>query len=933
MTDTAKTDVDEPDDPQDKHGKLGDVQRAGASTSPTGDHEGDSEDFSGDASYALGGPQRVDAASFADVDQSENESGADLRLFDSDDGGSVGDLSEDQSTDLSQDSSQTVGRPRRVHLKPESEPHKKSLRWLTAAADDESVASDQRLADEMREAPDGHETVSATEPPKNAVQFGVGDSVEGPVMIGSEFNDSGQLDEETFAYIDEASCDDRSEGATGDFSGEVVYVMGEPQPASSKLPGDGTLDETPVSTSKPSHVDEEGTADSVDLREGQTPAREMKTIEEVGRLSDGMNNAVARAERRNRAFAHVDEEVVDEDVLLDESVFDAREIFAAVDDPSGDRSSEDASGDVSQDLSYLMGEPVPAGSTPELKLGAASSEPVDEPDEVAQSDAVISPEAVVRAESSAAADEVCEDGLNRNDNISNASHHDDPSDVHGSDAEEDLSQDVSGDMSGDASYVFGGPKLVDVAATVEEAVARGPSILAAVPSGTADDESVGDDSRDQSMDLSRDSRHGLGKPREVSVEQAADAQKQPGQWATALPGEEIAAPVANDTDETRRADGFPGPVDKAVAQLGLQQNRQRIADADVVDEFAKIEESSATSEETLSYEDDLPGESYFGDLSRDTSQSGLEEVSRDVAYVRGEPQAADSTSSTEFGVEQEAQLAASDSDLTEESPEAGDDTSVTDFSHDVSIDNAEGSSIAVGKPHEVASGTDGLPRRKSRVWLKAFTGTAIVVGGLFLVIQFGLPEIEPVMNWSGEGSVVHSPDGEGAAGSTTDLVVPGETAPPGTLKTDASTTADSSVKPVTETKDSAPPEFDPSAPFFDPNAEDAPLLSDAEKPDWVKAVWARLNDGRFEAVDLTYAEATISKWLSRVSPATPADLSEKLRRLQRQISELSPSPLAQACRVDQVLERLQFGQRTWLASIRRHMMTGQRLSDDKRIPV
>ena len=715
------------------------------------------------------------------------------------------------------------------------------------------------------------DTSCVTEEPLSAV-----DSDEGPVMI-----ESGPGDEQTFSCVDDASIDDCGEGTTRDLSRKMEYVMGEPQSVDSTPPSDDTRDETPIPTSGPSSSsgDKERSAKNVDLGEDEIPDPQMDTVEEsdvTGRLSDGVNDAVVRSARRRRAFLHVDEECIDEDVLLDESVLDTNAIFASVDDPSGDRSSEDASGDFSRDLSYLMGEPIPAGSTPAGEEAAVKSAAVGGSDNVIQSDAAIESSSAARhptAENTPIEQEVVAGAESSGADTSS-------SEVHNSDLGEGLSQDASEDISGDASYVFGQPKLIEMESPVEKAEARGQSVAA--PQFSTGDESVGDQSHDRSMDVSRDSRHVLGKPTKVSVEDAAGAHANPAQWATALPGEEIAAPVANDANE------FPAEVDGVVDQLELPK---RVEAPEIVDESEQIEESSTSAEETLTYEDDLPGESYFGDVSKDTSPSGLEEVSRVVKYVMGEPQSVDTMSSASYGSVEEEEVTPSGSNPIAQFAGTDAGTSLSDFSREVSVDAAESSSIKVGKPLEVALKSAAVPRKKSRAWLKGSVGATVVVGGIFVAVQLGLLDVEPASDEIDETAVTQSTGRAETADTTTSSEVPGETATDVTSTIGGSPTVHSNTTPPTTPE----PALDPDEPFFDPNSESSPLLSDAEKPDWLKAVWARLNDGAFNATDLMNAEATITKWLS-ATPVPPLDLAERLRRLQRQISELSPSTVAQTDR-------------------------------------
>jgi|GEM_PF-2922715 hypothetical protein len=961
MTDTSKVKADKPDDSDNKNRGSGDGQRVTPDSARSGD--GDSEDFSRDAPYVLGEPRQVGSTSPADDGRFDDESASGVELSGRDDEGSAVDFSDDHSTDLSQDPSDAVGKPRQVDLELDSDPRRNSPRWMTAAADEDSVTSDPDAAEETQGVADARESVVPAEPRRDALQNGVVDSVEGPVMMGSASDESGPVDEETFSYGDDASIAAPGESAIGDFSRDIVYVKGEPQPVSSIVPTDDTTDETPVPTAEPSCQDEESAAEEVDVDGDLTPGCSMETIDETDaddRLANELDDAVARSERRNLAFAHMDNEVVDEDVFLDESVFKTNPMFASDEGMSDDGSSEDASGDFSRDLSYVMGEPVPAGSTPSAEDAEVMSDVADEPDQVAQPESVSESETdslkqsdhwfAAEAHEDAAAsglsladdlqaidefshdtdisglqldpeedaalledvespqDEdlledteslddlamieesefVEEETLTYDDDMSVESYNDESSESTDSESGEDVSLDASEDYSGDASYVFGEPKLIDTETPVEETPARGPSVPAATSSGSDDDESVGDQSRDQSMDISRDSRHALGKPRQVSVEHLADAHTNSDPWTTGAASEEVPVPVVSDADAFGGDDEFPErDGDDEVAELGLLEDADQIEDAELVDESEQLEESSATSDETLTYEDDLPGESFFGDVSGDTSQEALEDASRAVSYAMGEPEPAELADSTDDGIGEEgvAALGIDPGSPVSAPPDSG---TGSDFSRDVSMDIDQDPSVAVGKPHEVASETVGVPRKKSRTWLKALVGTAVIAGGIFLGIQFGLLDIESVT----EGTAT-SPQGTDAQPDTTvSAVVPEDTDPDSVLTVETFPAVVPDTVPPPAIEDSAPSAFDASEPFFDPNAEDTPRLSDAEKPDWLKAVWARLNDGGFNATDLMHAESTITKWLN-TSPAPPENLAERLKRLQRQIDELTSSTVVQ----------------------------------------
>ncbi len=334
---------------------------------------------------------------------------------------------------------------------------------------------------------------------------------------------------------------------------------------------------------------------------------------------------------------------------------------------------------------------------------------------------------------------------------------------------EGFSDDASADFSRDASFVLGKPKQVGSKLPPQEELERldeeEPEPTEEVAQ-TNDDDSMSDLSRDQSMDVSEDSRHGIGKPQRLDVDPDGASANSP-RWLTAS------------TNEVGAASDRPAQ--------GRDSIRPPAADAPAV-----VEELTSSGEETLNYDEDLLSESFFEGVSEESPATVLDDASQDILYdEKGEPKQVDS-----------------------DSPDSG-----------------------------------------------------IIISN-----RVAVPAISPA------DASVDSSSGKRADEASGDQSI------------------DSSHEPSVATSalqqaPAAPPVFDSRKPFFDPNAEDAPRLSDSATAHWFKAVWAVLNEGTFEAADLSRAKATTNELLTGVASV---ELTDALECLQRQLSELTTFSVAQA---------------------------------------
>jgi hypothetical protein len=343
---------------------------------------------------------------------------------------------------------------------------------------------------------------------------------------------------------------------------------------------------------------------------------------------------------------------------------------------------------------------------------------------------------------------------------------------------EGFSDDASADFNRDASFVLGKPKQVGSTSPPEEELDRldkdEPELSEEVAqTGAGDNDSVSDLSRDQSMDLSEDSRHGIGKPQRLDIESDDSPPTKSRQWLT---GSATAVGAASDPS---------AQVDDGVRPPTRKKDVNPFEDGVSAATPAGTDESTFFVEETLSYDDDSLAEGIFEDVSEDAAANALDDASQDIAYDElGEPKLIDSAS-PDCATSAADQVAAPVIEPDEASAAARSEKSAAELNRDPSSPSSHEPSVAIGESQQ-------------------------------------LPDVS---------SVIHLPN-----------------------------------------------------PFFDPTAEDAPRLSDGEKPIWLKAVWARLNQGDFGAVDLKQAEIIIDECLSVPSSA---ELADGLECLQRQLTELT----------------------------------------------
>lgn len=869
MSDTPDVDFGNPDDSIEKPREIGLPETEEEATFFYDDDDLSLEDYSEDlsedasrgetadsrdGSFALGRPQLVEPDSIDDGDEAADI----LDAFDDDDE-SLDDLSVDMSMDEAPDASHVIGKPQRVDVGADSSPIAESHEHQDAGAGPVAAAmsdldDDATMDGEARDFT-GLQAAFQTDPEQaDAINLDDVDLVEDDTeqTLGPGQHVSSEGAEGDVSQAD----DDDSVDISGDFSQDVSFALGQPQSLDSPAEYEEmAIDDAAVA--RAAAFFDDGDEESLDDRSADLSA---DISGDASQLLGRPQRVDAEADSQPLAGSHarLDAEAIDDDDEADDGIIDLIDDY--------DEETID-------------------GAPPEGVLAAfAQAKQQDGPGGQFDFGEPVSQSAA--EESSADAEAAF--GLG-----------DDLLSEFGEDEFDDDSHDVSADFNQDVSFVLGQPQSAESDAPPEEMPAGNTSDAVI----SYDDDSHDDMSQDVSMDgYSGDPSHVIGKPQRID-DADPDSRRQRGQRTHAEFDMDSA-------DEALSADQLSDDMHDGLSEMSSDSNW---FNDEAVDDLPPAEESVLEDEETLNY-DDLASDIYrdeasdilhaeaAGEHSRDVS----EDVSRDIDYVLGEPERGDPS----FADEADGfDLETGNSDAAE----AMGDGSVVDLSMDRSVDVTRQEAFTLGQPQDASQRHS---QQKSRGWLKwllAVAGTGGVAAGLFFALQeFGIlgggtpapgPEIASVDPADG-GPATDTGTDPNPVPPATDPTISNPDAvtdPPPDTPTVAST--DPPAEPITpaippdvpgtpvaaadpDPVPADPSVFNPNEPFFDPTAAVTPELSDAQKPVWLKAVWSRLNSGEFEATDLSWAQATIDRWVSDPSPPS-AELAERLARLRKQISELT----------------------------------------------
>ncbi|GEM_PF-2930043 len=255
--------------------------------------------------------------------------------------------------------------------------------------------------------------------------------------------------------------------------------------------------------------------------------------------------------------------------------------------------------------------------------------------------------------------------------------------------QEGFSDDASADFSGDASFVLGKPRRVSSTSPPEQELDRfdkeEPESSAEV-ARTGDDDSMSDLSNDQSMDLSEDSRHGIGKPQRLDVEPDESPPAKSHQWLT---GSATAVGAAGDRSARVDASVRPPTPERDVKpfEVGAPAGAP-----------ASMDDSTFFVEETLNYDDDSLAEGFFEEVSEDAATDELDDASQDIAYDElGEPKLTDSDCET--GAADQVAAPAIDPDVA--SAAARSDKSAAEVKRSPLSNRSPRPSVTIGESQQV----------------------------------------------------------------------------------------------------------------------------------------------------------------------------------------------------------------------------------------